>query len=225
MALDKNKVLVVLSGGQDSTTCLYWAMKNFTKVEAIHFIYGQKHQIETDCATSLCKEHEVSLKTVDISFFGQMIDSALTRADKDVTEYRSDGLPNTFVPNRNQLFFTIAHAHAQMINAQGIVLGVCEADYSGYPDCRAAFIRKLSEVTNLGSNVGVITHFPLVDKTKGEIFALANSMGVLEHIITRTHTCYKGDHEHLHEWGYGCGICPACELRKKGYNEFVKYHL
>lgn len=213
-----NKALVIFSGGQDSTTCLWWAKEKFDEVECITFVYGQNHIIEVEQSKYIAHLAKVKQRIVDISFFQQLVDSALTSGG-NVNETKN-GLPASFVPNRNQMFITIAHAYAQKIGAQHLVTGVCHTDYSGYPDCRQLFIDVIENATNLGSNASIKIHTPLMDLTKGDTFALAQKLGVLDFIIEHSHTCYKGDHATRHEWGYGCGECPACDLRRKGFIDF-----
>ena len=217
------KAVIIFSGGQDSTTCLHWARNHFDEVEAITFNYGQKHSIELECSKEICLRDGIRQTIIDISFLNTLVESALT-SNGNVNKLNSKGLPDSFVPNRNQLFITLAHAYAQKIGAEALVAGMCETDYSGYPDCRNEFIRKLSEVTDLGAGLSVEYRIdiltPLMYLNKAETFKLANDLGVLDDVIKYSHTCYNGDREHLHEWGYGCDNCPACELRKKGYNDF-----
>lgn len=213
-----NKAVVIFSGGQDSTTCLLWALQMYDEVYAITFNYGQNHSAELACATEICKRLNVKQCQVGLSFFADLVESALTSGG-DVNEMKN-GLPASFVPNRNQLFITLAHAYAQKIGAKTLVIGACETDYSGYPDCRKEFINKIQEATNLGSNADVEIETPLMYMTKAETFDLANRMGGLELIIEQTNTCYKGNREILHDWGYGCGECPACKLREKGFKEW-----
>lgn len=214
------KAVVIFSGGQDSTTCLFWALKEYDVVEAITFVYGQKHKIETSFAAEICAKAKVKHTIVDLSFMDKVNESALI-SNGDVNVLNKQGLPASFVPNRNQLFITIAHMLAQKIGADTLVTGVCQTDYSGYPDCRAQFIKELESVSNLGSNqmIGIVT--PLMFRTKAQTFELAEKVGCLKEVIELSHTCYEGDHSTFHDWGYGCGICPACELRKKGW---IEYH-
>jgi len=215
------KALVVFSGGQDSTTCLGWAIKEYKEVECISFLYNQKHEIEIKQAEKICKKLKVKHKIVDISFFSQLVNSALT-SDGDVTKQHEDheDLPASFVPNRNALFFTIAHAYAQTIKAENIIAGTCETDYSGYPDCRRAFIDNLQFTLSKGSStqIGIVT--PLMFINKAQTFKLAKDNDCLDLVLEYSHTCYNGSTK-KNEWGFGCDKCPACDLRKKGYNEFL----
>lgn len=215
------KALVVLSGGQDSVTCLAWALHHFAEVEAITFAYGQRHSVELQCARAVCREMGVSHKVVDMTFFGEMSVSALTGsgAVSAAHELRSD-LPASFVPNRNAMFTTAAHAWAQTIRAQHLVLGVCQTDYSGYPDCREVFVDAIGSALNLGAAVTVQVHAPLMHLDKAETFVLADELGALETVVEMSHTCYEGERDVRHAWGYGCGVCPACELRRNGWEQF-----
>ncbi len=214
------KALVVLSGGQDSRTCLSWAKEKYDEVEAISFTYGQNHKVEIQLAILTCTRLKVPHKVVDISFFKEFSDSALVTGG-DVSEIKN-GLPASFVPNRNSLFFTLAHAWAQKIGAKSVVTGVCQTDYSGYPDCRDPFIHALQDVLNKGSQADIVIEVPLMYLTKGETFMLADKLGILRDVIIETNTCYYGEREFLHEWGYGCGVCPACTIRAKGYSEYLE---
>jgi len=214
------KAVVIFSGGQDSTTCLYWALNRYDKVEAITFDYGQKHSIELEQAAIICKKKNVKQTIIDISFLGTIVDSALT-SNGDVKALNAKRLPDSFVPNRNQLFITLAHAYAQKIGASELVTGVCQTDYSGYPDCRQEFINAIAKTSNLGSDSSIVIRTPLMELTKAETFTLAEKENALIDVINLSHTCYNGNREHFHAWGWGCNDCPACDLRKKGYNEFL----
>jgi len=215
------KAVVIFSGGQDSTTCLFWAKNRYKEVEAITFNYGQKHSVELIQAGLICKSIGVKQTIIDISFLNTIVDSALT-SNGDVNKINSKGLPDSFVPNRNQLFITLAHAYAQKIGADVLVMGVCQTDYSGYPDCREIFIDSVEKTTNLGSESNIYIETPLMHLTKAQTFKLAEDESCLQEILKLSHTCYNGDHHTWNDWGYGCGKCPACELREKGYNEYIK---
>lgn len=217
------KAVIIFSGGQDSTTCLYWAKQKFDEVEAITFFYGQNHAVELEAAKDICIAAGVKQTIVDISFFKELVESNMTSGG-DTSQVLENGLPTSFVPNRNQLFITLAHAYAQKIGAVALVTGVCETDYSGYPDCRDKFITDLQTVTNQGSQANIIIWTPLMHINKAATFQLAEDLGVLNEVILLSHTCYKGV-ETLNEWGKGCGECPACVLRKKGYEEFISKKL
>lgn len=216
------KALVVLSGGQDSVTCLGYALKMFESVAAISFRYNQRHAVELDSAVLLCAKYGVPHKMVDM---GQLVSDLVTSALTGVGEVGQPhaykpGLPSSFVPGRNALFLTLAHAHAQEIKADALITGVCQTDYSGYPDCRDGFIRALDHALNVGyeSKIQILT--PLMHLTKAQTFGLAEEVGFLKEVLENSHTCYNGDHTTRHEWGYGCGTCPACELRAKGWAEY-----
>lgn len=215
------KALVIFSGGQDSTTCLYWAIKKFNYVEAISFMYRQKHSTEIECAKTICGSEGIGHKIIDISFLNQLVESALT-SNGDVNKINEKGLPASFVPNRNQLFITLAHSYAQKIGATILITGVCQTDYSGYPDCRQEFIDLLAQVTNYGSQSEISILTPLMNKSKAEIFQMADGLGKLNDIINLTHTCYNGDRDTFFSWGYGCADCPACKLRKSGFYEYLE---
>jgi len=217
------KALVVFSGGQDSTTCLGWALNRYEEVVAITFSYGQKHCVEMECAENICRMLKVRQKIVNIDFFGKLVNSALT-SNGNVNERHKDNseLPASFVPNRNALFLTLAHAYAQKINVFDIIMGVCETDYSGYPDCRVDFIIRMQNALNAGSQSRILLSTPLMFLNKAQIFELSHAEGVLEMVIADSHTCYNGAREtkDFHLWGFGCGDCPACKLRKKGWEGY-----
>ncbi|MFL4469005.1 7-cyano-7-deazaguanine synthase QueC [Tateyamaria armeniaca] len=224
--------IVMFSGGQDSATCLAWALENFEHVETIGFDYGQTHRVELEVrqkfleiamqkfpkwADRLGKDH-----LVDLGVLGEISDTALTR-DRAI-ELSDAGLPNTFVPGRNLLFLTVAAAVGYRRNAKHIVGGMCETDYSGYPDCRDDTIKALQVAVGLGMEKRYVFHTPLMWIDKGATWKLAHELGgaeLVELIKNETHTCYKGDRSELHEWGYGCGACPACELRASGWAVFA----
>lgn len=219
------KAVVIFSGGQDSTTCLYWALERFDVVEAITFNYGQKHSVEIECSKEICSKLNVRQTIIDISFLDKLVDSALTSPGRSVNQLNKLGLPDSFVPNRNQLFITLAHSYAQKIGAKTLVTGVCQTDYSGYPDCRSIFIAAIKLTSNIGSGINEIgqeieIETPLMTLDKSEIFQLAEDLDCLEEVVELSHTCYNGDRTNKHEWGYGCGECPACKLRKNGFEEF-----
>lgn len=216
--MKNEKAVVIFSGGQDSTTCLHWALNRFGTVEAITFNYGQKHSVELDCAKEICDKLMIKQTIIDISFLNTIVESALT-SNGDVNQKNDKGLPASFVPNRNQLFITMAHSYAQKIGAKHLVTGVCQTDYSGYMDCRQIFINAISVATNLGSGEDIQIHTPLMYLDKAETFKLALDENCLGEVIEHSHTCYNGNREIMHPWGHGCGECPACELRAKGYYE------
>ncbi|MER0239797.1 7-cyano-7-deazaguanine synthase QueC [Fulvimarina sp. MAC8] len=225
--------LVLFSGGQDSTSCLAWALERFGHVETIGFEYGQRHSIELDIRPHVLDR----LKTVfplwgerlgpdhviEIDALGKISETALTR-DAEIT-MQANGLPNTFVPGRNLLFFTFAGAVAYRRGLKHIVAGVCETDYSGYPDCRDNTVKAMQLALNLGMEARFVLDTPLMWLDKAETWALAERLGgeaLVDLVRQDTHTCYHGDREHFHDWGYGCGACPACDLRAKGWETYRK---
>lgn len=221
----KNTVLVVLSGGQDSITCLGLALRDFAKVEAISFDYGQRHKVELGCAIDICLRYGVPHKVVSLAFLPDLVTSGLVGDGAvDQPHPANAALPNSFVPNRNALFLTIAHAHAQEIGASVVVTGVCQTDYSGYPDCRAEFILALNVALNIGYKTQIAFAAPMMHINKAQTFLLAAQCGFLEEVIHNSHTCYNGDHVTFNEWGFGCGTCPACMIRAAGWDEFKATH-
>lgn len=216
--------VVVLSGGQDSVTCLGLALKKYDKVYAIGFDYNQKHSIELAQATIICEKHKVPFVVMPIPMLAELGDSALIKGtgydDVSKPHHANKDLPASFVPNRNALFLTTAHAYAQKVGAKTIITGVCETDYSGYPDCHESFIRALQMALNRGYLTDIDIATPLMHLTKAQTFELAEEVGILDDVIKYSHTCYIGDRSKHHEWGYGCGECPACKLRAKGYEEY-----
>src|SRR6202453_4743327 len=219
--------LVLFSGGQDSATCLAWALERFARVEMLGFDYGQRHLIELACRERLL-DGVRSLRadwagklgeshTLEIATLAAISDTALTR---DVAiAMREDGLPNTFVPGRNLLFLTFAAALAYRRGIRHIIGGMCETDYSGYPDCRDDTIKALQVALNLGMQRRFVLETPLMWRDKAATWELAQALGgaaLVELILEATHSCYLGDRTQRHHWGYGCGTCPACELRAGG---------
>ncbi|MDO7253309.1 7-cyano-7-deazaguanine synthase QueC [Helicobacter cappadocius] len=221
----QKKCVVSFSGGQDSTTTAAWAKTQFEQVILLGFDYNQKHKIELTQAKIIAQKLNLPLHIIKIDFLDSIVESALlsssTQAVND-THQSNKTLPASFVPNRNALFITIVHSFAQKIGAENIALGVSEQDYSGYPDCRDYFIKNIELTLNLGSESNIKIHTPLMKTTKAQEFNLAKELGVLDIIIKDTHTCYNGNREILYDWGYGCGECNACILRKNAYEEFIK---
>lgn len=224
--------LVLFSGGQDSATCLAWALDRFDTVETIGFDYGQRHRVELDVRERLRSEMVEAQPSwrgklggdhmIDLAVLGQISNTALT-SDVEISMVAS-GLPNTFVPGRNLLFLTFAAALGYRRGIKHVVTGVCETDYSGYPDCRDDTIKALQVALNLGMEQRFVLHTPLMWIDKANTWRLAKALGgadLVEMIRIDSHTCYVGDREVLHDWGYGCGTCPACELRRKGWLEFT----
>lgn len=217
------KALIIFSGGQDSTTCLGWAKERFDVVETITFDYGQKHKVEIEKARDIAKMLGVKNTLLSINAFTELNDSALIDSSLDISSshHTKPNLPASFVPNRNAIFFTLAHAFAQKQGIDNLVTGINQTDYSGYPDCRENFVKALELALNLGSESNIKFHYPLMHLSKAETFELAKKEGILEVVVEHSHTCYNGDHESFHDWGYGCAKCPACILRAKGWEEFV----
>ena len=224
--MKNESAVVVLSGGQDSVTCLGLALSKYKRVYAIGFNYNQKHEIELAQAAKICKFHEVPFVVMSIPMLAELGDSALIKdteyKDVSAAHHANAELPASFVPNRNALFLTTAHAYAQKVGAKHLYTGVCETDYSGYPDCRREFINKLEEALNTGYLTDIRIHTPLMRLNKAQTFKLAEDVGFLETVVLDSHTCYNGDRTNVHDWGAGCGKCPACELRAKGYEEFLE---
>jgi 7-cyano-7-deazaguanine synthase len=225
------KALVLFSGGQDSTTCLAWALSRFESVETVGFDYGQRHRVELDAritvldsirstfkhwAPRLAADHVIALK-----FLSEISETSLTRESEIAMQ--ANGLPSTFVPGRNIVFMTAAAAVAYRRGIEVLVGGMCETDFSGYPDCRDDTLKALQVALGLGMDYRFVIETPLMWIDKAQTWALAGRLGderLVELIIEKTHTCYLGNRESRHVWGYGCGTCPACELRAKG---FAKY--
>ncbi len=232
MTVASDTALVLLSGGQDSTVCLAWALERFAIVETVGFDYGQRHAVELDVRPRL-REQMAALRAdwkgrlgddhmVKLDALSAISDTALTR-DKAI-EFAADGLPTTFVPARNLIFFTFAGALAYRRGARHLVAGMCETDYSGYPDCRDDTVKAMQSALTLGLDKPVTIHTPLMWIDKAGTFALAEEIGgqpFLDLIVEETHSCYLGDRAHRHDWGYGCGECPACQLRAAGYEKFI----
>jgi len=226
-----DQALVLFSGGQDSATCLAWALDRFARVETVGFDYGQRHRIELDCRARL-REGMAALKpawrerlgddhTVSLAALGEISSTALTR---DVAiAMAEDGLPNTFVPGRNLVFLTFAAALAYRRGLRHIIGGMCETDYSGYPDCRDDTIKALQVALNLGMERRFVLHTPLMWIDKRQTWALAETLGgedLVAMIVEDSHTCYLGERGQRQAWGHGCGECPACKLRAQGWERY-----
>ncbi len=227
-----NAALVLFSGGQDSATCLAWALEKFKRVETIGFDYRQRHRVELECrsrvlgkikkikpnwSAKLGEDH-----LIDLSLISKLGDTALTKDMK--IEILATGLPNTFVPGRNLFFFVTAATVAYRRNISTLIGGMCETDYSGYPDCRDDSIKALKQAMSLGLDRNLDIQTPLMWLTKAKTWDLADKIGgndLINLIISETHTCYKGERSIKHCWGFGCGTCPACELRENGFNQFL----
>ena len=232
--------LVLFSGGQDSTTCLAQALSKYERVETIAFDYGQRHKVELEARLNVL--HELKNRfpqwasklgeghLLDLAVLGQVSDCSLTR--NVAFKMESSGLPNTFVPGRNLLFLTLAAALAYRRDLQVLVTGVCETDFSGYPDCRDDTMKAMQLALSLGMDKRFLIETPLMWIDKADTWRLAHALGeqsglpnggemLVDLIVEHTHTCYLGDRTHRHVWGYGCGECPACELRARGYQRFA----
>ncbi len=225
------KAIVLFSGGQDSTVCLAWALERFSRVETIGFDYGQRHAIELGVRARL-REKMAALNSgwaarlgddhmIKLDALAAISDTALTR--QTAIEIADSGLPTTFVPGRNLMFFCFAGALAYRRGARHLVAGMCETDYSGYPDCRDDTVKAMQVALTLGLDKRVAIHTPLMWIDKAETFALAVEIGgeaFLDLLIEDSHSCYLGDRSRRHDWGYGCGTCPACQLRAQGFAKF-----
>jgi 7-cyano-7-deazaguanine synthase len=223
--------LVLFSGGQDSTTCLAWALDRFDRVETIGFDYGQRHRVELDVRPDILgklRSHFPVWRAklgddhlIDLTSLGAISDTALT-SDAAIA-FAENGLPNTFVPGRNLLFLTYAAAIAYRRGLKHLVTGVCETDFSGYPDCRDDTIKALQVALNLGMEKRFVVDTPLMWIDKAETWKLADKLGgaaITDILVEHSHTCYQGDRIHRNVWGFGCGTCPACELRANGYKRW-----
>jgi 7-cyano-7-deazaguanine synthase len=228
----RERALVLFSGGQDSATCLAWALDRFAEVETIGFDYGQRHRIELECRQVVLDrlrrefpEWSGRLGTdhlIDFAVLGQISETALTRDSAIALD--AGGLPNTFVPGRNLMFLTLAAAVGYRRGLRHLIGGMCETDYSGYPDCRDDTLKALQATLSLGMDHRFVIHTPLMWRDKAATWALAARLGgdaLVELIRDETHSCYLGDRSRRHDWGYGCGGCPACALRRAGWEKFV----
>ena len=225
--------LLLFSGGQDSATCLAWTLNRFDRVETVGFEYGQRHDVEMTCRLSVLEavrrgfpqwQNKLgSDHVLDLSVLGQVSETALT-SEAEI-KMSDNGLPNTFVPGRNILFFSLASALAYRRDILDLVAGVCQTDYSGYPDCRDVTIQSMQQTLRLGLEQDYVLHCPLMWIDKKATWELAEAEGgqeLIDLIVEQTHTCYLGERSVRHAWGYGCGTCPACDLRQKGYEAFVQ---
>lgn len=225
---DPRTALVLFSGGQDSTACLAWALARYARVETVGFDYGQRHRIELDCRLTVRTELAAAFAhwaprlgddhLLDLQLLGQLSDTALT--SERAIAFQANGLPNTFVPGRNLLFLTFAAALAYRRGASVLVGGMCETDYSGYPDCRDNTLKAMQVALSLGLDAPMVVETPLMWLSKAQTWALTLQLGgpaLNDLIIEHTHTCYLGERGTRHAWGHGCGHCPACQLRLAGY--------
>ena len=231
MTISSDTALVLFSGGQDSTVCLAWALERFARVETVGFDYGQRHRVELSVRPRI-RQHMAALKPdwqarlgddhlLTLDALAAISDTALTR--ETAIELADNGLPTTFVPGRNLIFFSFAGALAYRRGARHLVAGMCETDYSGYPDCRDDTVKAMQVALTLGLDQRVTIHTPLMWIDKALTFAMAEELGgaaLLALVVEDTHSCYLGDRTHRHDWGYGCGECPACQLRAQGFAKF-----
>lgn len=214
--MNKQTALVVFSGGQDSTTCLFWAKKHFERVHALCFFYGQKHCEEVEIARKIAEGAGVPFEVKDVSFIGSLAQNSLTDSSIPMDKERSEGsVPNTFVPGRNLFFLSIAAVYARELGIRHLITGVSQTDFSGYPDCRDAFVKSLNVTLNLAMDDTFVIHTPLMWIDKAETWALADELGVLDLVRQETLTCYNGIK------GDGCGECPACTLRREGLQKYL----
>lgn len=217
MQMKDSEALVVFSGGQDSTTCLFWALRNFRKVHTITFTYGQKHTLEVEMARKIAEEAGVSFHLQDVSFISQIGTSSLTDTSIEMDQEKPEGgFPNTFVPGRNMFFLAVAAVYAREHGIRHLVTGVSQTDFSGYPDCRDSFIKSMNVTLNLAMDEQFVIHTPLMWIDKQETWALADSLGVFDLVRHKTLTCYNGVP------GDGCGHCPSCKLRNEGLRLYLE---
>jgi len=216
MKMNDSKALVVFSGGQDSTTCLFWALKNFKEVHTITFAYGQKHGLEVELARKIAEEAGVSFHLQDVSFISQIGTSSLTDTSIEMDDEKpADSFPNTFVPGRNLFFLSVAAVYARERGISHLVTGVSQTDFSGYPDCRDSFIKSLNVTLNLAMDEQFVIHTPLMWIDKAQTWEMADQLGVLDLVRHKTLTCYNGIP------GDGCGHCPSCKLRNEGLQKYL----
>ena len=230
--MKNDSALVLFSGGQDSTTCLAWALDRFSRVETIGFDYRQRHRIELECRGNVRRQIEATFPDwaerlgedhlLDVAVLAEISQTALTQ---DIAiAFEADKLPNPFMPGRNILFFTLAAGVAYRRDIKHLIGGMCETDYSGYPDCRDDSLKSLQVTLGLGLDRRFVIHTPLMWVDKASTWRLAERLGghdLIELVRAETHSCYHGDRTHHHQWGRGCGNCPACELRASGWNAFI----
>ncbi|WP_307543292.1 7-cyano-7-deazaguanine synthase QueC [Paenibacillus sp. W4I10] len=215
--MNEEKAVVVFSGGQDSTTCLFWAKQQFAEVEVVTFDYGQRHKLEIECAAEIARDLGVQQTVLDMSLLNQLAPNALTRTDVEITHEEGE-LPSTFVDGRNLLFLSFAAIMAKQKGARHLVTGVCETDFSGYPDCRDSFVKSMNVTLNLSMDYPFVIHTPLMWLDKAQTWKMADDLGAFDYVRERTLTCYNG------VIGDGCGECPACKLRKAGLDRYVQQH-
>lgn len=216
MSMKESAALVVLSGGQDSTTCLFWALENFREVHTITFSYGQKHSAEIEVARKIAEKAGVSFHLMDVSFINKLGSNSLTDSSMEMDQEKPEGsYPNTFVPGRNMFFLSIAAVYAREKGIHHIVTGVSQTDFSGYPDCRDSFVKAMNLTINLAMDEQFVIHTPLMWIDKAETWAMADKLGIFELVRKETLTCYNGI------IGDGCGHCPSCKLRAEGMRKYL----
>jgi len=230
--MTQTAALVLFSGGQDSAVCLAWALERFDRVETIGFHYGQRHTVELECRPKFIRRMKQAFphwaaklgedRVINLGVLGEISETSLTR-DTQIA-FESSGLPSTFVPARNLVFLTFAGAVAYRRGISHLVGGMCETDYSGYPDCRRSTMDAMEQSLSLGMDRKLVIDTPLMKIDKAQTWELAEQLGgraLVDLIVEETHTCYLGDRSKRHDWGYGCGTCPACELRAKGWETYA----
>lgn len=230
-----NGAVVALSGGQDSTTCLYYALRKYDRVDAVSFDYGQRHRVELVAAAEIARQAGVEQTVLTVPAFSELGDAALTSATIDVAEDATDsagavnelaarrGLPSTFVPGRNVILLGLAAAYGVPRGLHSLVTGICARDRAGYPDCRVEFARSMEQTLRWALDDRTFAlDAPLLTRSKAQTWALAEQVGAIDAVLELSHTCYEGDHATRHEWGFGCGECPACEVRAEGFAEFKR---
>lgn len=214
--MENNKAVVVFSGGQDSTTCLFWALEKYDQVEAVTFDYSQRHNEEIEVAKEIANDLNVKHHVLDMSLLSQLAPNALTRDDIEVKDGEDGDLPSTFVPGRNLLFLSFASILAKQVGAKHVITGVCETDFSGYPDCRDIFIKSLNVTLNLSMDDQFVVHTPLMWLDKAQTWEMADNLNAFDYVRQLTLTCYNGVR------GDGCGECPACKLRRNGLETYLQ---
>ena len=217
MRMSNESAVVLFSGGQDSTTCLFWAKRHFKKVYALSFLYGQKHQKEVDIARNIAEKADVEFHLMDASFISKLGSNSLTDSSIEMDQEKpADSFPNTFVPGRNLFFLSIAAVFAREKGVRHLVTGVSQTDFSGYPDCRDSFVKSLNVTINLAMDEQFVIHTPLMNRDKSEVWQLADELGVFDLVRNETLTCYNGIPAD------GCGHCPACKLRREGLEKYLE---